>query len=84
MIGSAIVDKQLDICCKCMRIEIFEHYSSGKSISGLCPDELSIFEKLDDDLCRCVICGEELSKDECVTIDDGDTWFCQSCYDETF
>ena len=64
--------------------EEFEHYSNGISVPGECPEELSILEEPAEGCCRCSACGVELPQDECVTIDDGDTWFCQDCHGEIF
>lgn len=64
--------------------ELFEHYLNGVSLPGECPEELSILEKPEEGYCRCSACGIELPQDECVTIDDGNTWFCQDCHSEIF
>ncbi len=64
--------------------EIFEHYRNGEPVSGECPEELAILEEPEEGFCRCVVCGAELPEDECITIDDGTTWFCQDCHGETF
>lgn len=64
--------------------EIFDHYINGESAGGICPEELNIFEKPEEGFRRCVVCGCEYPEEECITIDDGDTWFCQDCHSETF
>jgi hypothetical protein len=84
---------EVEVLCNSADIDVgiyeeFEHYSNGVSVPGECPEEcpeeLSILEEPEEGCCRCCVCGAELPQDECVTIDDGDTWFCQDCHGEIF